>query len=234
MTGTLYGVGLGPGDPDLITLRAARLIREAEVIAYPEPLDGSSFARSIAESLFAEDVIEIPVSVPMQEERFPAQEVYRTAASEIKEHLDAGTDVIVLCQGDPFFYGSFMYLFVRLAEGYRAEVVPGVSSLSACSAAAQQPLCARMESLTVLPAPMAEDNLRRRLDGGGAAAVVKLGRHMPKVRRALSSLGLMEKAVYIAHATLPLETVLPLEDAPEDAPYFSMILVPGRDPYGAR
>ena len=143
MTGTLFGVGLGPGDPDLITRKAARLIREAEVIAYPEPLDGSSFARSIAESLFAEDVIEVPVSVPLQEERFPAQEVYRTAAAEIKDHLDSGTDVIVLCQGDPFFYGSFMYLFVRLAEGYRAEVVPGcvfaLSLLRGRAAAALRP-----------------------------------------------------------------------------------------------
>ncbi len=234
MTGTLIGAGLGPGDPDLITVKAARIIRAAEVIAYPEPLDGTSFARSIAAALIPEDAVEIPISVPMREERFPAQEVYRKAAGKIAAHLRCGTDVVALCQGDPFFYGSFMYLFIQLAGDFPVTVIPGVSSLAACSAAARKPLCARMEALSVLPAPMPEDELRRRLAQGGGAAVVKLGRHLPKVRRVLSALGLMKRAVYVAHATLMRETVLPLEDAPGNAPYFSAVLVPGRDPYGAR
>ena len=234
VTGKLYGVGVGPGDPELITIKAANLICKAKVIAYPAPVDGDSFARSIAEKHFHSDSIEIPISIPMQESRFPAQFVYKTAAAEISNYLNDGTDVVALCQGDPFFYGSFMYLFVLLAEQFPVEVIPGVSSLSGCSAAAQRPLCARLESFSVLPAPMAETELYDRLAKGGAAAIVKVGRHLPKVNKVLSTLGLNKGAVFISHATLPNQKVLPLAELSDEAPYFSTILVPGRDPNGAR
>ena len=233
LTGKLIGVGLGPGDPELVTLKAARLISSAQVVTYPEPAGGQSFARSIAAALIPEAATEIPIPIPMQESRFPAQDVYRTAAERIARRLEEGTDVVALCQGDPFFYGSFMFLFSRLAARFPVTVVPGVPSLAACAAAAAQPLCARMEALSVLPAPMDEPELERRLAKNGAAVIVKLGRHLAKARRVLERLHLSERAVYVAHATLPQQQVLPLAQAPEDAPYFSMILVPGRDPYGS-
>lgn len=238
MTGTMIGVGLGPGAPDLVTVKAARLIENARVIAYPAPEGGESFARKIAKPYIPENAIEIPILVPMQEERFPAQEIYRQASTKIAKHLNEGTDVIVLCQGDPFFYGSFMYLFITLENSHPIEVVPGVSSLAGCAAAAKQPLCARMEPLLILPAPISEDQLRSQLsekDRGGVV-IVKIGRHFKKLKKVLHSLGLIKNAVFVAHASLPQENILPIVEVSDEqeVPYFSTILIPGRDPYGTR
>lgn len=230
--GKLYGVGLGPGAPDLITLRAARLIESAGVIAYPTLAGGASFARSIAADLIAEDAVEIVMDVPMSVERAPAQAAYDAGAAKIAEHLDAGRDVICLCEGDPFFYGSFMYIFARLSSQYDVQVVPGVSSISACAASAAMPLAARNERLTVLPGPLPEDELRARIDGAESVVIMKVGRHLAKIRGVIDALGLTAMAVYVERATLPEEVVLPLADAPEKAPYFSMILIAkGADPW---
>lgn len=231
MTGTLYGVGLGPGDPELITLKAHRLVSTAKVIAYPAPDTGPSFARKIAEGFIPPKATEIPIVIPMRPERFPAQEVYDTASAEIGAYLEAGQDVVTLCEGDPLFYGSFMYLFGRLAPRAKVEVVPGVTSLTACASVAARPLCARNEVLSVLPAPLADDDLAARLATGGAFAILKVGRHLARLRKVIAAAGLATDAVYVAHASLAQQAVLPLTDAPEDAPYFSMILIPGRDPY---
>ncbi|MCY3880106.1 MAG: precorrin-2 C(20)-methyltransferase [Rhodobacteraceae bacterium] len=231
--GRLYGVGLGPGDPELLTLKAARLIRSAKFVAYPEPEGGESFARSIAADFIAGGAVEIPIPIPMDESRFPAQRVYDRAAAEISEVLRSGSDVVAICQGDPFFYGSFMYLFSRLTERYSVSIVPGVSSLAACAAVAARPLCARIETLSVLPAPMPAEELERRLRVCGAAAIIKLGRHMPKVKSVLRRLDLFDNSVFVAHATLPTQRVEPLATSPEAAPYLSMILIPGSDPYGS-
>ena len=232
MTGILYGVGLGPGAPDLITLRAARLIAGARVVAYPTLAGGQSFARSIAADLIPAGATEIVMDVPMSPERAPAQAAYDAGAARIAASLDAGHDVICLCEGDPFFYGSFMYLFARLAARYRVEVVPGVTSLTACAAAAGMPLVARNERLTVLPGPLPEDELRARIAGAETVVIMKLGRHMAKIRAVIADLGLTGQSVYVARATLPDQVVLPLADAPETAPYFSMILLTkGADPW---
>ncbi|MEM8702709.1 MAG: precorrin-2 C(20)-methyltransferase, partial [Pseudomonadota bacterium] len=134
MSGTLFGIGLGPGDPELMTLKAHRLISSAKVIAYPAPDTGESFARSIAASTIPQNAREIPIVVPMRIDRFPAREIYDKAAAEIAKVLAAGEDVVTLCEGDPFFYGSFMYLFDRLCDRFEIEVVPGVTSLTACAA----------------------------------------------------------------------------------------------------
>lgn len=229
MTGTLFGIGTGPGDPELLTLKAHRLISSARVIAYPAPDSGDSFARRIVAGFLRDDVREIPIIVPMRTERFPAQDVYDHAAATLALELDAGNDVIVLCEGDPFFYGSFMYLFGRLSGRYATQVIPGVSSLGAVTAAARLPLCARNDVVTVLPATLDAADLAQRLDRTDAAAIMKIGRHLPKVRRVLADLGVAERAVYVAHASLPDMQVCPLVDAPETAPYFSMILLPGKD-----
>ena len=232
MTGTLYGVGLGPGAPDLMTLRAARLIEAARVIAYPTLAGAESFARAIAADLIANDAREIVMDVPMSVERAPAQAAYDKGAAEIAAALDAGDDVVCLCEGDPFFYGSFMYLFARLSDRYRVEVVPGVTSITACAARAGMPLAARNERLTVLPGPLPEAELRARIDGAESVVIMKVGRHLAKIRAVIADLGLTASAVYVERATLPQEVVLPLADAPEKAPYFSMILLTkGADPW---
>ncbi len=227
-TGNVYGVGVGPGDPELITLKGARLLAACPVIAYPAPLEGDSLARGIAAPHLgpAGAKTEIAMRMPMQADRFPAQEVYDRAATEIGGHLAAGRDVAVLCEGDPFFYGSFMYLFARLAEDWPVEVVPGVSSLTACAAAAAMPLASRQDVLTVIPAGIDEDALTSRLGGSEAVAIVKLGRHFERIRAVLDRLGLSENAVYVEHATLPGERVGRLAEIdPATVPYFSMILM---------
>lgn len=232
MAGVLYGVGLGPGDPELVTLKAARLIGAAEVVAYPALAGAASFARSIAAGLIPAGAEEIVIEMPMTEARAPAQAAYDAGAARISAVLEGGRDVVCLCEGDPFFYGSFMYLFARLSGRFTVEVVPGVSSVTACAARAGVPLVARNERLEVLPGTLPEDELAARIGGAEAVAVMKVGRHMGKIRRVIAGLGLEGRAVYVERATLKEEIVLPLAQAPEAAPYFSMILVTkGGDPW---
>ncbi|NNK77260.1 MAG: precorrin-2 C(20)-methyltransferase [Litoreibacter sp.] len=232
MSGILYGVGVGPGDPELITLKAARLIENASAIAYPTLAAGESFARAIAAGLIGPDTFEISMDVPMTTDRAPAQAAYDTGAAQIANHLERGEDVVCLCEGDPFFYGSFMYLFARLSGRFNVEVVPGVTSVTACAARAGMPLAARNERLTVLPGPLPAYELRSRIDGAESVAIMKVGRHLAKIRKVLDELGLSGQAVYVERATLAEEKVLPIAQAPEDAPYFSMILLTkGADPW---
>ena len=223
--GTLYGLGVGPGDPELLTLKALRILRAAPVLAYPAPIEGDSMARAIAAPHMPGGQTEIAIRMPLDAARFPAEEVYAAAAQDIAGHLDSGRDVAALCEGDPFFYGSFMYLFARLAEAHHIEVVPGVSSPMACAAALGIPLVARNDVLSVLPAPLAGELLKARLEACDAAAIVKVGRHIAKVRRLLQELGLESRARYIERASLAAERILPLSEAADPAPYFSMILV---------
>ena len=223
--GTLYGLGVGPGDPELLTLKALRILRAVTVLAYPAPSEGDSLARAIAAPHLPDGQIEIAIRMPLDAKQFPAEDVYGPAAREIAEHLQAGRDVAALCEGDPFFYGSFMYLFERLAGEHKIEVVPGVSSPMACAAALAAPLAARNDVLSVLPAPLDEDSLTARLEVCDAAAIVKVGRHIAKVRRILQNLDLETRARYIERASLPAERFLPLSQAPDPAPYFSMVLV---------
>jgi precorrin-2/cobalt-factor-2 C20-methyltransferase len=224
--GTAYGLGVGPGDPELITVKALRLLQAAPIVAYPAPDEGDSFARAIVAAHLRADQEEIAIRVPMLTDRPPAQAIYDHAAEQIGARLAAGRNVAILCQGDPFFYGSFMYLFGRLAERFPVEVVPGVSSLTASAAALGAPLAARNDCLAVLPAPLPEPDLTTRLDACDAAAIIKLGRHFTKVRRIIETLGLTDRARYVERATLPVQRVLPLAEVDADAvPYFSMILL---------
>ena len=232
MSGILYGVGLGPGDPGLITVKSSRLISKARVIAYPSLAGGESFARSIAADLISPEAKEIVMDVPMTVERAPAQAAYDIGAKNIAAALDRGEDVVCLCEGDPFFYGSFMYLYARLATDYQVEVVPGVTSITTCAARAGMPLAARNERLTVLPGPLPVEELRTRIEGAESVAIMKVGRHLNKIRTVIAELGLTDKAAYIERASLPDELVCPLAGAPEKAPYFSMIiLTKGADPW---
>lgn len=225
-TGTLYGIGVGPGAPDLITLRAYRLITACPVIAYPAPDTGESFARSIVESCLHDGHKEIPIIVPMRVERFPAAEVYDKAAREIAAELDAGRDVAVLCEGDPFFYGSFMYLYQRLVADYPCEIVPGVSSVMAGAAAIGRPLTSRNDVLTVIPGPLPDDQLEARITASDAVVIMKVGRHLGRVRALIDRLGLAGQAIYAERVTLGAEMTMPLtEMTGESAPYFSMIII---------
>ena len=226
-TGTLIGIGVGPGDPDLITVKGLAALRAAPVLAYPAPETGESLARAIvAPHLEGTTRIEIAIRMPIVAARFPAQEVYDRAAREIGVHLEGGCDVACICEGDPFFYGSFSFLFERIAGRYPTRVIPGVSSLTACAATAGAPLATRNDVLSVLPATLDEQELRARLATADAAALIKVGRHLPKVRAVLDSLGLTANARYVEHATMASERILPLSET-EDAraPYFSMVLV---------
>ena len=226
MSATLHGIGIGPGDPELITLRALRLLQNAAVVAYPAPDDGDSLARSIAAPHLPPSCTEYPIRIPMTAERFPAHRVYDEAAAALGRHLDAGREVVVLCEGDPFFYGSFMYLFARMAGPYPVEITPGVSSLSACAATLGHPLAARHDVLSVVPATLDTPALRAALQSCEAAAIIKIGRHFARVLAVLDELGLREQARYIERATLPQQRIVPLAEVePDAAPYFSMILL---------
>lgn len=223
--GTAYGLGIGPGEPDLITLKAYHILQKADVIAYPALEDGVSLARQIVAPHIPEGRTEIAIRIAMGQ---PADPVYDAAAIELGHHLSAGKTVAVLCEGDPFFYGSFMYLFGRLAEaGHPVKTVPGVSSMMACAAQLGAPLAAKNDVLQVIPGPLDAERLREQLVKTDAAAIIKLGRHFAKVRSVIDELGLTDRARYIERATLETQKIVPLGDLPDDAtaPYFSMILI---------
>ncbi|RZO37716.1 MAG: precorrin-2 C(20)-methyltransferase [Rhodospirillaceae bacterium] len=226
MAGTLYGVGVGPGDPELLTLKALRILTSVPVLAWPAPEEGPSLAREIVADHLPGTQREIAIRMPLLPARFPAADVYDKAALEIGEALDAGDDVAVICEGDPFFYGSFMYLFGRLSGGHAIEVVPGVSSLTACAAALGSPLSAKNDVLSVIPGPLDADTMAQRLAEADAAAIIKVGRHLEKIRSVLAQIGLLDNARYIQRATMAEQRIVPLADVDDgDAPYFSMILV---------
>ena len=229
MKGTLYGIGIGPGDPELITLKGLRYLQSCPVIAYPAPEQGESLARQIVDCHLTGQQEEVVIRMPMTEKRFPAQEVYDWAAAELDKYLHAGKDVAVLCEGDPFFYGSFMYLYGRMSAHHRIEVVPGVSSLMACATSLSAPLAARNDVLSVIPGTLSETALRERIAQADAVAIIKVGRHFDKIRTVIEQLGLTDRARYIEHATMATQQIHNLgEVGVLQAPYFSMILVHSR------
>jgi len=225
MSGIFTGIGVGPGDPELLTLKACRLIAAADLVAYPVNAEGDSQARSIAAAHIAEASDELPIHIPMATDRAPARTAYDTAADDIAAALADGRDVAFLCEGDPFFYGSFMYLFARISAHHETRVVPGVTSLTACAAALGRPLAARNDLMKVLPAPMDEARLRAELETADAVAIIKVGRHFDKVRRALDDAGLTAASAIVERATHADERITRLADiTPGERPYFSTIL----------
>ncbi|MGH1419778.1 MAG: precorrin-2 C(20)-methyltransferase [Hyphomicrobiaceae bacterium] len=235
--GTLYCVGLGPGDPDLMTVKSRRLLSTAKFVAYFHKRGKRGNARTIADGLYSNEAHELAMEYPMTTEAPVESRQYQTAlksfyddkSQELAKHLKRGEDIVVLCEGDPFFYGSFMHLYLRLRDTHNIEVVPGVTGMSGGWTNSGHPITYGDDVMSVLPGSLPEDALGRGLGQCDAAVIMKIGRNMAKVRRALTAAGLLERAIYVERGTMTDEVILPLaQKESDDAPYFSLILVPGQ------
>ncbi|MBH3461733.1 precorrin-2 C(20)-methyltransferase [Pseudomonas sp. MH2] len=234
--GRLLGLGVGPGDPELITVKALRLLREAPVVAYFVAKGKRGNAFGIIEAHLQAQQTLLPLVYPVTTEVLPAplsyeqviSDFYDEASVQVAEHLDAGRDVAVICEGDPFFYGSYMYLHDRLAQRYEAEVIPGVCSMLGGASVLGAPLVYRNQTLTVLSGVLPHEELKRRLADADAAVIMKLGRNFPKVREVLAELDLDGRALYVERATMANQKIVALDAVdPQSSPYFSLIVVPG-------
>ena len=234
--GTLWGVGLGPGDPELVTVKAARVIAEADVVAYHSARHGRSIARGIADPYLRPGQIEEHLVYPVttQTTDHPGgyagamEDFYRESADRIAAHLDAGRNVALLAEGDPLFYSSYMHMHTRLTQRFDAVIVPGVTSVSAASAATGTPLVQGDEVLTILPGTLPITELKRRLADTDAAVVLKLGRSYPAVREALSSAGRLDETFYVERASTSRQRVMPAGEVDDETvPYFSLAMLPG-------
>jgi len=235
VSGTLYGVGTGPGDPELLTLKAVRALEHADVIAYFAKAGNESNARrSVTAHL--NGAIELPLLYPVTTEIDSRDDAYRVSigrfyqdsADRIAAHLEAGRNVAVLSEGDPFFYGSYMHLHVRLAPRFATEVIPGVTAMSGCWSSAGVPIVQGDDVLSVLPGTLPEGEITRRLSDSQAAVIMKVGRNLPKIRRAIEAAGKLPQAIYVERGTMANGRTMPLADKADDkAPYFAIVLVPG-------
>jgi precorrin-2 C20-methyltransferase / precorrin-3B C17-methyltransferase len=240
--GTLYGVGLGPGDPELVTVKAARLIGAADVVAYHSARHGRSIARSIAAPYLRGDQIEEQLVYPVTTETTShpggyaaaIEEFYEQAAARLMAHLVQGRDVVLLAEGDPLFYSSYMHMHKRIGGRFRTEVVPGITSVSAAAAALAMPLVEGDDVLTVLPGTLGREELARRLSGTGAAAIMKISRSYAEVREALKESGRLSQAYYVERASGGAEQLIEPagEVDPAAVPYMSIIVVPGAEAAG--
>ena len=236
MSGRLIGVGVGPGDPGLLTLNAIAALSEADVVAHFAKAGNPSNARTIAASHLKAGVEELSLLYPVTTEIPKEDAAYRDAisafydssAAALAARLDAGRVVAVIAEGDPLFYGSYMHLHVRLASRYPTEVIAGVTGMSGCWSAIGTPIAQGDDVFTVLPGTLPEYELERRLADADAAIVMKIGRHLAKVRRALDRAGRLDRAIYVERGTMANAAVMPLVDKLDTyAPYFAMVLVPG-------
>jgi precorrin-2/cobalt-factor-2 C20-methyltransferase len=236
VSGKLIGVGTGPGDPELLTLKAVRAIEAADVVAFFAKRGNASNARAIAASHFRPDQTQETLDYPVTTEVHRHEDSYRSqiqgfydeAATRLSTHLDQGRTVAVLSEGDPLFYGSYMHIHVRLAARYTTEVIPGVTAMSGCWSAVGVPLVQGDDILTILPGTLDEGDLSRRLSNTEGAVIMKLGRNLPKVRAALRVAGRLDGAIYVERGTMEAGVSMALTDKINDeAPYFSLILVPG-------
>jgi len=235
--GIVYGVGLGPGDPDLMSVRADRLVRGASHVAFFRKAGRPGRARAIVEGMLRPDVVEIAMEYPVTTE-IPLDDpaygqslsgFYAEVSGRIRTRAEGGADVVVLCEGDPFFYGSFMHLYTRVKEAVPVEVVPAITGMSAAWTSTGIPITWGDDVLSVLLGTMPEADLARRMADSDAVVVMKVGRNLPKVRRALEAAGKADRAWLVECASMAEERVIPLRDADERAsPYFSIVLVHGQ------
>ncbi|MQW87594.1 precorrin-2 C(20)-methyltransferase [Sinorhizobium saheli] len=234
--GRLIGVGTGPGDPELLTVKAVRALGAADVVAFFAKAGRNGNGRAVVEGLLKPGLVELPLYYPVTTEidkdeaayKRLITDFYNASAEAIAAHLEAGRTVAVLSEGDPLFYGSYMHLHVRLAGRYPVEVIPGITAMSGCWSLAGLPLVQGDDVLSVLPGTMGEGELQRRLSDTQAAVIMKVGRNLPKIRRALAAAGRLDAAVYVERGTMKNAAMVALGDKPDDeAPYFSLVLVPG-------
>lgn len=236
MPGTIHGVGLGPGAPDLMSVRTDRLVRGARHIAYFRKAGRPGQARRIVESMLRADAIEIameyPVTteIPLSDPRYNAcmSAFYADCTDRLTTLAQAGEDVVVLCEGDPFFYGSFMHLHSRLTGVVPVRIVPGISGMAGAWTASGTPITWGDDILTVLMATLPEADLARRIADTDALVVMKIGRNLPKLRRAVAAAGREADAWLVEHAAMPEQKVTPLAQAESVTPYFSILLIHGR------
>lgn len=235
--GTLYGIGVGPGDIRLITLRAAGVILSVDVLVYFAKKGSQGHARQIIGGLVAPGRAEMKLDYPLTDEvpvddpeyQSQIREFYAGATAAISQRLSQGQSVGVLAAGDPFFYGSFMHLWRRLKDDFPIEVVPGVSGMSGCWSRAGAPITWGDDILTVLSGTLEERVLTGRLRDTDAAVIMKVGRNLGKVRRAVLAADCMARAIYVERSTTAAEVIQPLEKCTgEIGPYFSMVIVPGQ------
>lgn len=236
MSARLIGVGTGPGDPELLTLKAVRALAEADVVAHFAKAGHAGNARATVAAHIRPEVVELPLCYPVTTEVHRHEPAYvaaiagffETAAAAVEAHLAAGRSVAVLSEGDPLFYGSYMHLHVRLAPRWPVEVIPGITAMSGGWSQAGLPLAQGDDVLTVLPGTLSEGELVRRLTDSAASVIMKVGRNLPAIRRALAAAGKLGSAVYVERATMAETLMLPLAEKADDrAPYFSLVLVPG-------
>lgn len=227
----VYLVGVGPGDPELLTLKAARIIAQADIVAFPQKPDEQSLALKIAQAHVSVHSDKLPIEMPMQVDRKAGEEAYDRGAAQIAEFVNAGKTLVYLCEGDPLFYGSAMYFLDRLPENIDVEIVPGITSMTAAAAATKRPLAARSDRLKVLPATLDAQTLRVELNSSEAVAIIKVGRHLPKLRKIMAETDHENSAIIVEYATHETrERISRLSEyQPETAPYFSILLTYGGD-----
>ncbi len=235
--GKLWAVGLGPGDSELVTFKAAKAIAAADVVAFHCARHGRSVALTVAQPYLREEGqiherLMYPVTTGTTDHpagyRGALDDFYTEASEVLAQHLRAGRSVALLAEGDPLFYSSYMHMHKRLAHEFDTEIIPGVTSVSASAMAVGLPLVEGEETLTVLPGTLPAEELVRRLRDGDAVAIMKLGRTFPKVLAALETAGVADRAWYVERASTATQRVLPVHDVdPTTVPYFSMVIVPG-------
>ena len=235
--GTIYCVGLGPGDPDLLSVKSDRLVRNAKHIAFFRKAGRKGQARQIAEPMLSKDAIEfameypVTTEIPLSDPRYNEilSTFYEDCAADLRALAQSGEDVVILCEGDPFFYGSFMHMYERLKNDVPVDVVPAITGMSGAWNATGHPITWGDDVLTVLMGTLPEDELSRRMADTDALVVMKIGRNIDKVRDALRTAGKFNDAWLVEFATMPNQTVTKLSDAGDKVtPYFSIIVVHGQ------
>ncbi len=236
-SGILYGIGVGPGHPRYLTLRAAGLIKSVDVLAYFAKKGRPGNARTIVTPLVEVTQVQLRLEYPLTTE-LPAShpdyqkqihEFYEESALTISDQLGEGRSVGLLSEGDPFFYGSFMHMWHRLCENHEVEVIPGVTGMSGCWTRANTPITWGDDILRVLPGTLPEDKLTQQLQQADACVIMKVGRNLGKVRRAIAKAGLTQRAIYVERGMMEGEIIMPVSELEkETGPYFAMVLIPGK------
>jgi precorrin-2/cobalt-factor-2 C20-methyltransferase len=234
-TGTLYGLGMGPGDPDLITVKAAKILAAARIVAHFRKRGAAGHAWSIARPHLSAGVTELALEYPVTTE-IPFSksgyidaigQFYTGAAQSLRQLLEEGQDVALLSEGDPFFYGSFLHMYERLLGEVPVVVVPGVTGMSGCWTAAAAPIALGDDVLTIVPGTLPQDALTGKLRTSEAVVIMKVGTNLGRIRAALEAAGRLEEAICVERGTMPGQRIVPLSEIGKAAPYFSIVLVPG-------